>query len=63
MNIQTLLILVIVICSLHQNIYDLHVMTYNFLYFFQHTFSFYTYNNKKHKQTHTCPHTYIYKHI
>jgi hypothetical protein len=42
-NIQTIFILKIVICTAHQNIYDLQVMTYNFMYSFQHTFSFYTY--------------------
>ncbi len=53
----------IFICTTHQNIYDLHVMAYNFMYFFNTHFLFIHINNKKHKQRHTHPRTYTYKHI
>jgi hypothetical protein len=49
MNIQTILILKIVICTTHKNIYDLHVMTYNSMYSFQHTFVKIHINNKIYK--------------
>jgi hypothetical protein len=37
-HIQAIIILKIVICNTHQNIYDIHVITYNFIYSFQHIF-------------------------
>jgi hypothetical protein len=42
-HIQTIHILKIIICTKHQNMYDVHVMAYNFMYYFQHTIPFYTY--------------------
>jgi hypothetical protein len=61
-HIQIKFILKISIWTTHQNI--IHVMTYNFIYSFQHTFFTYLINNLfytyKQKKTQTNSHTYIY---